>query len=426
MTLAEAKRDVTGHIENLAEHAAELLMDLIRFPSVCGQEMGAIRYMKQALDTAGLQPTLFPMDPAIKRHAEYTSYADEPPWEGRANLVTDYGGASDGLSLILNGHLDVVPAGSWADAFEPKRDGDAIVGRGAADAKAGAVAGYLAVTALAQCRVPLSGRLSLQHVIDEETGGNGTLTLLTKGCEADAAIVAECTGNRICPANRGALWFHLRTTGHSTHMGRIDQGVSAIEKANQAIGILKEYEAYLIENFMDDLYFQGLEHRPIQLCVGMMRAGDWPSKVPDECDVEGGIGFLPNKDIDDVKKEMREWIRERGDDWLREHFELRFERLHNAAYAVPADHAIVRCMQDVARETGLPDSLEGWTVSCDARLFPRVARMPAITVGPGELVYAHGEQEQVRLSDVVQAAKLYALTAIEWCGVEGAAKERSP
>ncbi|MCP4644343.1 MAG: M20/M25/M40 family metallo-hydrolase, partial [bacterium] len=173
----------------------------------------------------------------------------------------------------------------------------------------------------------------------------------------------------------------------------------------------------LVEHHMDHPYFRDLPHRPIQLCIGMMRGGEWPSRVPDRCEVEGGLGFLPNKDLEEVKAEMGEWIRERSDDWLRNHFELHFEKLHNAAFEVPPTHPFVQCVRGAAAHAQLSDEVKGWTVSCDARLFPHVANMPVVTVGPGELAHAHSSQEQVALGDVLQAAKLYAFAAMDWCGV---------
>ena len=424
MIISDLRKEIAKRISSMKEHAADVLMELIRFPSVCGEEMGAVNSMKEIIESAGLKPEIIPLNPAIKSHPEYTHYTEEPSWEGRGNLVTGYGGNGGGRSLIMNAHLDIVPAEGWPEAYEPKRDGDVIIGRGACDDKGGIVAGYLAMKALLDCGIKTAGRLSLHHVIDEETGGNGTLSLLYDGYTADAAVVAECTENVICPSNRGALWFQLTTTGISTHMGEIDNGISAIEKANQAIDILKEYERYLIENFMDHPYYRDLKHRPIQLCRGMIRAGEWPSMVPDRCDVEGGIGFLPNKNIDDVKKELREWIYDRGDDWLRKHFELRYDKLHNDAFEIPPDHPFVDCMCSAAREAGVPDRVQGWTVSCDARLFPRVAQMPVITLGPGKLVHAHSVNEQAALSEIVKTAEIYAFTAMEWCGVEGMAENR--
>lgn len=414
----DIRKAVTGHIDSLKEHAADVLIDIVKFPSVCGEEMGAVECMKDYIESAGFEPKIIPLNPAIKSHPEYSNYTVEPSWEGRGNLVTDYGGNGGGKSLILNAHLDVVPAKEWPDAFNPKREGDVIIGRGACDDKGGVVAGYLAAKALHDSGIVTSGRLSLHNPIDEETGGNGTLSLLYDGYTADGAIVGECNDNIICPANRGALWFQLTTTGISTHMGEIDKGISAIEKANQAISILKEYERYLIDNFMDHHYFLNLPNRPIQLCIGMIRSGEWPSMVPDKCEVEGGIGFLPNKDIDDVKEELKQWIRERGDDWLVKHFDIRYDKLHNAAFDIPPDHPLVTTMRAVAPEAGIPDRIEGWTVSCDARLFPRVADMPVITIGPGKLVHAHSTSEQVELPEIIKTAKIYALTAMEWCGIE--------
>lgn len=418
MDMNDLRKNVAARLDDMEELAAETLMDLIRFPSVCGEEMGAVNYMKARMDDLGLAPEIVPMNPAIKSHPEYTKYTVEPDWKSRGNLVTHYGGATGGRSLALNAHLDVVPAGAWPDGYEPKRDGDTIIGRGSCDDKGGVVAGYLAVRALAECGIRTAGRLSCHHVIDEETGGNGTLSLLAGGYTADAVIVGECTDNVICPANRGAVWFQLATTGISTHMGEIDSGVSAFEHANEALGILKDYERHLIDNFMDHHYFRDLKHRPIQLCVGMVKAGTWPSMVPDRCEVEGGMGFLPNKDLFEVEAEMRQWIMERGSEWLREHFEIRYDKLHNAAYEVPRDHPFVLAMQTAAPRAGVDPGIRGWTVSCDARLFGRVAGMPAICAGPGELKYAHSAKEQVNLREIIKTARLYAFTAMEWCGVE--------
>lgn len=418
MHTEELKRQVAGRLDDMKEAAAETLMDLIRFPSVCGEEMGAVNYMKLLMEESDFETEIVPLNPSIKSHPEYTRYTTEPSWEGRGNLVTGYGGEGTGRSLILNAHLDIVPAGEWADGYEPRREGDIITGRGACDDKGGVVAGYLAVRALADCGIRTSGRLSCHHVIDEETGGNGTLSLLHDGYTADAAIVGECTDNVLCPANRGAVWFQLTTTGIPTHMGEIDNGVSAVEKANQAIDILKQYERYLIENFMDHHYFRDMEHRPIQLCIGMIHAGVWPSMVPEMCEVEGGMGFLPNKDLFEVEEEMRRWITDRGDEWLRNHFDLRYDKLHNAAYEVPRDHPFVLAMQSAAPDAGLSADIRGWSVSCDARLFSRVAGMPAICAGPGKLRHAHSATEQVSLNDIIKTAKMYAFTAMDWCGVE--------
>jgi acetylornithine deacetylase len=412
------RKKVAARIEGLREDAARVLADLIRFPSVSGSESGAVSCMAERMREAGFLPKIVPLDPSIRSHPEYTRSVVEPPFEGRGNLVTEFGGGRGGKSLILNAHLDVVPAGGFESGFDPKREDDTIIGRGACDDKGGVVAGYLALRGLAECGVVPAGTLSCHHVIDEETGGNGTLSLLAGGYTADAAIVGECTDNALYAANRGAVWFQLTTTGVSAHMGEMDRGISAIDTAMEAIGILRQYERYLADTFGDHPYFRSLESSPVRLCIGMIHAGVWPSMVPDSCEVVGGIGFLPNKDIREVEREMREWILDRGGSWLANHFDIRYDKLHNAAYEVPEDHPFVQAVRNAAPQAGVNPAVGGWNVSCDARLFGRVAGIPAVCAGPGQLRHAHSSCERVELGEIVKAAKLYAFTAMDWCGIE--------
>lgn len=417
MSISDMKKNVVDHIYAMKEHAAEVLMELVRRPSVFGNEMGAVSFMKGTLDAAGLASEIIPLNESIKSHPEYTNYTEEPVWNGRGNLVCDYGGNGKGRSMILNAHLDVVPGGTWTEAFEPMRDDNIITGRGSSDDKGGAVAAYLAMKALADRKIPLSGRLSMHNVIDEETGGNGTLSLLCDGYTADAAIVTECTDNVICPSGCGALWFQLTTTGTSTHTIDVDEGISALDKANQAISLLKDYEKYLVDHCADHPYYRDLDHNPNQLCISMIQAGVEPCMMPECCNVEGGVEFVPYKDIEEIKKEMRQWLLDKSGPWLRDHFELRFDKLHNAAYEIPPDDSFVTCIQSVVRDLGLPDELKGRVSSCDSRLYPRVAHMPVITLGPGMTKNIHTSHEKIRLSRLLKAAAIYACTAIDWCGV---------
>ncbi|MBT4484129.1 MAG: hypothetical protein HOC71_10695, partial [Candidatus Latescibacteria bacterium] len=102
MIISDLRKEIAKRISSMKEHAADVLMELIRFPSVCGEEMGAVNSMKEIIESAGLKPEIIPLNPAIKSHPEYTHYTEEPSWEGRGNLVTGYGGNGGGRSLIMN------------------------------------------------------------------------------------------------------------------------------------------------------------------------------------------------------------------------------------------------------------------------------------------------------------------------------------
>ncbi len=112
-----------------------------------------------------------------------------------------------GRSLILNGHVDVVPTGPktlWdAPPFEPHRDGDWLYGRGAGDMKAGLAANLFALDALARAGFQPAAPVYVQSVTEEECTGNGALSALVRGYQADAAIIPEPVGEGLGPGQCG-------------------------------------------------------------------------------------------------------------------------------------------------------------------------------------------------------------------------------
>lgn len=181
-----------------------------------------------------------------------------------------------GRDVALNAHIDVVPP------FDPpKLEGQHLYGRGTADDKGNvaAIIGTLSVlNSLAQHDgLALRCGITAMFVIDEEMGGNGSLALcldpeIMKRC--DTMLVLECTGNRIHPANRGAV--HL-ACGVELDRGRNADGrVSTIESLACAVLEL-EREGDLIKKESDHPLFP---HRPVQTCTGIIGPfGDHPSTL---------------------------------------------------------------------------------------------------------------------------------------------------
>lgn len=243
------------------------------------------------------------------------------------------------------------------------------------------------------------------------------MALIRQGFLADAALVMEGTRLRIHPANRGALWFKAVIKGKPVHMGKKWEGVSAIEKACNFVRLCQEFEARLIEESRGHPLFP-MEPPPAQVNVGTIRGGEWPSMVPARVELEGGIGFLPNKDLKGIREEFVNFILSRADPWLREHITFSFERLHNDAYETPVDHPFVKTAQEVAGEMGLDTTLTGMVASCDARLFAKVGGMPTIVFGPGDLERAHSDRECVSMTEVLKAAEFLCRLILRWCGGE--------
>ena len=215
-------------------------------------------------------------------------------------MVANWHG-SGGRSLILNGHVDVVPPASealWSSPpFEPRRDGDWLYGRGAGDMKAGLVAMTGAVRALRRAGVELRGDLQLQSVVEEECTGNGTLQCLLSGAHADACVITEPHHDHFTVAQVGVLWFHVDVRGVPGHAARGGRG--AFDAALEVLAALRALEAEL--NADPPPPYDAIEH-PINLNPGVVTAGDWPSTVTAECTLSCRIAMYPGQDPAELQR----------------------------------------------------------------------------------------------------------------------------
>lgn len=407
--------DLNATIDRYKKFVLSELPALIRFESTQGNEREAQAYVKRLFEEAGWPGEYREIPESIFADEEYSHGDFEQPYEGRCNLVAKRVGSGGGRSLILQTHVDVVPAGEWQDAFRPVIDGDRIIGRGATDCKGQIVTMLCALRALDELGVKLAGDVECQIVIEEEVGGNGALALIRQGCKADGVIVMEGTDLHIHPANRGAIWFRVTTYGKSLHMGRRHEGVNAIEKMMEVIRLMLQYEERLIAESQGHPLFTRYEN-PVQLCLGTIHADGWPSMVAGECVLEGGVGFLPNKRLADIKRELWDAIMQTDDAWLRDHFKLEFPKLHNDAYEIPPDHPLPVTVHNACGELGLPSEVFGWNVSCDARLYKCLADLPTIVFGPSDIRQAHAAGESIDVNEILTGAKALALAIARWCG----------
>lgn len=413
---------LSGNGPRYRDLCVEWLSALVRCRSVSGKEAEAVEATASILDRIGVEFERVRMPADIRDDEYYTAPDSAPPdpWEDKDNLLAHAPalGVVAERSLIVCSHLDVVGvAEENADLFAPCVDGDCLRGRGAADAKGSAVSMLLALQALKDAGVRLRGSADLHLVVEEEIGGNGALAMVRERPPADGVVVCEPTSLHVHPANRGALWFKLITTGVSTHMGRAHEGVNAIEKAMEAIRLFRAYEARLLDESRTHPLFTRYEY-PIQLNVGAIQGGVMPSMVPDAAVVEGGIGFLPGKTLNDIEQELHAAIQNGSDDWLKSHYELQFTRLRNEAYEIPPEHPLTQALAACCKAAGAPSEVFGWNVSCDARLYANVGGMPTVVFGPGDVKQAHSAGESVAIPEVVKAAEILARFMVSWCGAE--------
>lgn len=284
--------------------------------------------------------------------------------------------------------------------------------------KAGLAAAVFAVQAVQAAGVRLRGDVVLQSVIGEESGGVGTLTTIVHGCRADACIIMEPMELSICPVHSGALTFRIVVQGKGVHASLKPTGVSAIDEMIPLLQALDRFNADRHLTFSHPLYADPANVAPIS--VGTLRSGQWPSSVPDLAVAEGRLGVFPGEEVSDARAAFAALIAgvARGRPWLAEHpprvewFEGQFE-----PGSTPLDAPILRTLSESHEAlAGSPPPLIGIPSGTDLRLFTRHAGIPTVMYGPGSLRHAHGADEFVPVSELVQCTRVLARTLVSWCG----------
>ena len=237
----------------------------------------------------GLETRLFEPDNAKMK--VFPDFSPGHNYRNRPNLVATLKGAGNGRSLILNGHVDTMPAGDRAKwTHDPWggeiADGD-MYGLGVCDMKAGVAAMILATRFLCEAGFPPQGDVMVQSVVDEEGGGNGTLGCVVEGYKADAAIVTEPTRLHVQPASRGVLLLEVDVEGRATHACLKWGGVNAIEKGVKIIQGMIELERLWLAGRRNPLF------PPPTITIGQINGGLAGSQVPGECVLKFDVKYLP-------------------------------------------------------------------------------------------------------------------------------------
>jgi acetylornithine deacetylase len=413
--------------EILAAVAAEqpamerLLGDLVAERTLLGREASGQAVMRRAFAELGLQPFDVPLDAdAIAAHPGGAPFS----WEldGKANVLADWGDGP-GRSLILNGHIDVVspePASLWhGDPFTPRVDGEWMYGRGAGDMKSGLAAIVGAVRGLQRLGGRPRGRVQLQSVVEEECSGNGALACVLAGHTADAAILTEPTSLAIWHAQVGVLWFQVRVLGRPAHAGDAQIGANAIEASYAVIEALRALEAELNED--KHPLFAAYPH-PINLNVGMIRGGDWPSTVAGECVTHFRLALYPGETVGALKARVEAAVATVAAD-SQFHFDVVYDGFQCEGYELDPHAPLVTGLSDaIARVNGGAPGLFASTATTDARTFHLYGDTPAVCFGPHS-ESDHGVDERVHLPSMVSTAQAIALFIADWCGLEGAGAE---
>ncbi len=399
-----------------------LVQDLVRVPTVTGTaaESEGQHRLERRLRAAGMDTDLWSIDlPTTTAHPDFPGL--EAPRDEAWGLVGGWGG-DDGPTVVLNGHLDVVPPGGLApwtvDPWVGQVREGSVLGRGTCDMKGGLACQVLAVEALRTAGVPLRGRVQLQSVVGEEDGGLGTFATLQRGHVGDLAVVCEPTSGALVTASAGALTFRLTVPGQSAHASMRTAGVDALEKYLLVHAALRRLEAAR-NGAVNPLMARYDIAYP--LSVGTVRAGDWASSVPDSLVAEGRIGVALGEDPASARAELEAAMAAlcADDPWLSAHpVTVQWYGGQFAPSSVDAGSPVGQLVSSThARLHGRRPDVYGVPYGSDQRLLTGLGGIPTVLYGPGDVRHAHSPDEHVPVDELVQVTRTLVLLVATACGV---------
>jgi acetylornithine deacetylase/succinyl-diaminopimelate desuccinylase family protein len=316
-------------------------------------------------------------------------------------------------SLHLHGHYDVVP-GSGPRQFEPRLTGDRLYGRGSSDMKGGLVAILLAIRFVREFCPELKDKVTFSLVPDEESGGRlGTQYLMSSGAlpyPSLGMLMPEPTSRAIWNANKGALSYRITVLGKSAHVGLAHQGINAFEQMVEIAHSFLNLKTDIENRRTRFSVHPPSARRSVMLLGGESGSGINFNVVPETSFFTIDRRLNPEENLQEAKQEVEEILdrhRKRGT-------RVRAEIIQEgeSSLANPQNRLEPALQQAIKEIMGKKAPVELCPGLCEIRFFNKRG-IPAYAYGPGLLEVSHGPAEYVRISDILDCATIYVLTARE-------------
>lgn len=402
------------------DHIRDTLAEMVDIASPTGSELGMAQFLAERMQQIGLETDLQLVD------------------ENRPNAVGHLRGRGTGLNLLFTGHMDTSYSGQEphlsGPGFRPKavyRDGW-MWGLGANNMKSGLAAALVAIEAIVKGGIRLDGDISFGGVVGEiekapveefqgveySGYGIGSKHLVTHGVTADYAVLVEPTGLRIGIANMGAIWMRITVQGTVAH-----SALALRPGTVNAIMLAHELQADLAtwaQDYEGRHSFMG-EHANVTI-AGIRGGAPWRlSRNPYECSLYLDIRTVPGQTVDEVKREVRDVLR---------CFAERTNTSEPSLYVYVSDPPmLIDESLPVVQALGAAQAAAAGArqasiirrPGADAVHFTNYG-VPCVIFGPGGRMHPdaqggamHALGEHVLIDDVVLAARIYLMTALDIC-----------
>lgn len=383
--------------------------ELTRIPSVYRPKQGeaeeaAARWVKARLEELGLETTWEVVEP------------------GRPNVIGVLAGPEGSPRLMFEGHTDVVTEGdpsAWTHPpFEAEVADGRIYGRGVNDMKGGLVAAIAATKAIVDRGVKLGGSILIGALADEEGEMKGVRDFVARGWGKGitAAVICEPEDNRLCIEQKGVMWARITMNGVMAHGAMPLTGVNPI---HHAAALLREVEAWEADEIRTHGEHRFLGKPSITPTIVQSPASGEPQNnvLPAQATVTLDFRVLPSQSPEDLEANLRAILKR-----LKEQdptFQAEYEIIDSRPPTLtPRDEPIVVTMDGAFRDAVGGEPVYGAVPgSTDGTILFTRAGIPVVTCGPGDTFIPHHVDEYLDIQQLVDATRLYALTALRYLGV---------
>jgi acetylornithine deacetylase/succinyl-diaminopimelate desuccinylase-like protein len=346
----------------------------------------------------------------------------------RPNLVAEVAGKAAGPTLMFNGHLDTKPAGDLAEwspgPYDPVIRDRMLHGLGSADMKGAVAAMVHAGAALLEAGAP-PGRLRIVLTADEEAGSRYGARFLAERAElaADAVLVGEPTGMEsgwayLAVASRGISCFRIRVRGTQMHSSLSDQ-VRSVNASVKLAEVLSRMSSEFQPTYPSNPLVPG---RPTVNLGVTMSGGVFYGVYPGHAEFGADVRTVPGMTLAGLQSDVAAFLDElrRQDPELDVSVEPVSELEWMPASSIDPAHPLVAAAQGAARDVlGRDVPVGTMPAFTDGSHWQQAGSACIPAFGPGTLLVAHRPNESVAVNEIVEAARIYALTAMRYLGGEG-------
>lgn len=421
INVTELSEQLVDTISARASQQTGWLARLVAFDSTRGNEGPCQAWLASEFAARGWDVDSFTISDVDITGKPGASMVVDVDYEKAVQVVATAGTKDgEGRSLILQGHIDVVPPGApelWdRDPFTPiVRDGK-LYGRGANDMKVGVAEMVYALDALFELGYVPDAPVYVQTVSEEECTGNGALATLERGYRADACFIPESLDHKMIRAELGSVWFRARILGRPGHVLAADHTANAIMASRDYVDDLIALTAEINEEAKSHEWFSHIDS-PVKFSLGKIRGGDWLGSVPSWCEIECRLSVLPGHPLPEVRQRVIERLCETAERLGAQDPEVTWIGFQADGHVFEpgseAEAVLGRCHEEVMKT---PLESFSMTATSDTRQYDLYYSIPTLCYG-GHGAGSHSPAECTDLESMKDTTRIIALFIAEWCGL---------